>query len=49
MFPQVRSGARFLGGLGALRVILAQLGASLNFVKAMAWLGLEALGFLWPG
>ncbi|MCR8913380.1 mechanosensitive ion channel family protein [Marinobacter panjinensis] len=44
-FSQVRSGARYLAGLGALLVILAQFGASPEFLKAMARAGLMVLGF----
>ncbi|MDK8463518.1 mechanosensitive ion channel family protein [Marinobacter sp. SS13-12] len=44
-FLQVRSGARYLAGLGALLVILAQFGASPEFLKAMARAGLMVLGF----
>ncbi len=45
LFSQVRSGARYLAGLGALLVILAQFGASPEFLKAMARAGLMVLGF----
>ncbi|WP_152204990.1 mechanosensitive ion channel family protein [Marinobacter changyiensis] len=45
LFSQVRSGARYLAGLGALLAILAQFGASPEFLKAMARAGLMALGF----
>ncbi|PXX89601.1 mechanosensitive ion channel protein MscS [Marinobacter vulgaris] len=45
LFSQVRSGVRYLAGLGALLVILAQFGASPEFLKAMARAGLMVLGF----
>lgn len=45
LFSQVRSGARYLAGLGALLVILAQFGASPELLKAMARAGLMVLGF----
>ena len=45
LFLQVRSSLRYLFGLGALVVILAQFGASPEVLKAMARAGLMALGF----
>lgn len=44
-FSQVRSAIRYLMGLGALVVILAQFGASPEILKAMARAGLMVLGF----
>lgn len=45
LFSQVRSAVRYLAGLGALLVILAQFGASPEFLKATARAGLMVLGF----
>ncbi|RMJ02680.1 Small-conductance mechanosensitive channel [Marinobacter litoralis] len=44
-FKHGRSGLRYLAGLGALLVILAQFGAGVEFLKAVARAGLLALGF----
>jgi len=45
MFRHGRSGLRYLAGLGALLIILAQFGAGVEFLKAVARAGLLALGF----
>ncbi|WP_298447073.1 mechanosensitive ion channel family protein [uncultured Marinobacter sp.] len=45
MFRHGRSGLRYLTGLGALLIILAQFGAGIEFLKAVARAGLLALGF----
>ncbi|GAA0847577.1 mechanosensitive ion channel family protein [Marinobacter szutsaonensis] len=45
LFGHVRTGVRYLMGLGALLVILAQFGAGAAFLAAMAKAALMALGF----
>ena len=45
LYIQMRSGLRYLAGLGALVVILAQFGVSPEVLKAMARAGFMVLGF----
>ncbi|WP_323750192.1 mechanosensitive ion channel family protein [Marinobacter sp.] len=45
IFRHGKTGLRYLAGLGALLVILAQFGAGVEFLKAVARAGLLALGF----
>lgn len=45
LYIQVRNGLRYLAGLGALMLILAQFGVSPEVLKAMARAGFMVLGF----